>query len=487
MTHRSYRPGAAAAVLVTAIALLCTSGPVLSTASATPHVAPRTTLKPGKWTPLGLTTQAGTPAVWQSPSRTTYILWKRLLSGNDSTYEIAGVSAKGKVSAPADVFKSAHWASLSGAPTLVAAGSHPLVVFNGTKGTSGMYHAGCVYGALDDASPWTPQPWVLSGDCANPVGPGAEDKNGVLAAAWPGGWSTGHGVEYRIGTTSYPAGTDSRIGVPLGVGVGKVGIAADTAGNDHFWVGWTETDNAKSSKNGYYVKDVTAGSASRKMPGTGTLSVSPHLGVFANLAMTNRGAHGGVYVAACTNTNTCTLKLWRVGARKAVTVPHSKDAADVGISPGPGGRIWVSWYGFDNKVRVTRSNAAVTHFGRVRTFRTPCFENGDLGLSGGSSPRLVVAMQCVNKKTKIAEYVTETTAALSLKASAKTVKKGKKVTFTVSDAGDPVSGAKVTFEGHSGKTNSHGKVTLKAVTTGKAKAKATDHGYAAATVTIKVT
>jgi hypothetical protein len=487
MTTHSGRSWAALSVLTAAMALVATTIPAHSAAPARHgRAAPRTALKPGKWTALGLTTQAGTPAVWQSPSRTTFILWKRELSGNDSTYEVAKVSHKGKVSTPADVFKGAHWGSLSGAPTLVADGSHPLVVFNGVTGTSGIYHAGCVYGAADDASPWTLQPWVLSGDCANPVGPGAKDKNGVLAAAWPGGWSTGHGVEYRIGTTSYPAGTDSRIGVPLGVGVGKVGIAADTAGNDHFWVGWTETDNAKSSKNGYYVKDVTAGSAPRKMPGTGTMSVAPHLGVFANLAMTSRASHGGVYVAACTNTNTCTLKLWRVGAKKAVTVPGSKNAADVGISPGPGGRIWVAWYGFDNKVRVSRSNTAVTHFGRVRKFKTPCFENGDLGLSGGSSSRLIVAMQCVNNKTKIAEYATETNAPLSLKASARKVTNGKKVTFTVSDAGDPVAGAKVSFEGHVGRTNAHGKVAMRATSKGKVKAKATHTGYVSATTTVTV-
>ncbi len=360
-------------------------------------------------------------------------------------------------------------------------------MFNGSKGTAGIYHAGCVYGALDDAKPWTPQNWVLSGDCVNPVGPAAEDKTSTLAAAFPGGWTGGHGVEYRIGTSSWPAGTDSRIGVPLGVQVPKVGIAADTAGNDHFWVAWTETDNAKASKDGYYAKDVTAGSPPQKMPGTGTMSVAPHLGVFANLAIASRSKHSGVYLAACTNTNTCKLKLWRIGAHKAVSVPGSTNAGNVGISQGPAGRIWMAWYGFDNKVRVARTNRAATHFGRVRTFKTPCFENGDLGLSGGSSARLVVAMQCVNNKTKIAEYVTETSAPLTLKASTKKVAKGKKVTFTVSDAGDPVSGAKVTFEGHSGKTNSHGKVTLKASTKGTATAKATHSGYTSAHVRITVT
>jgi hypothetical protein len=64
--------------------------------------------------------------------------------------------------------------------------------------------------------------------------------------------------------------------------------------------------------------------------------------------------------------------------------------------------------------------------------------------------------------------------------------KGRKhsgrVTFTVSDAGDPVRGATVRLGGRSGRTNGKGRVTL-ALKRGRARASAP--GYASAKLRVK--
>ncbi|MFZ2014289.1 MAG: hypothetical protein WAV00_10740 [Nocardioides sp.] len=463
------------------------SHPARSAGSSVTRSGSTSSVKPGAWTALGVTTQAGTPAVWQSSAGTTYLLWLLKPSGSNATYHFAKVTAGGTASAQQDAFSGAHWTGLSGTPALVGAGSAPEVIFNGSTG-AGLYSHGCVYGALGPTAPWTPQPWVLSFDCVNPNAAAATDRTGTVAAAWPGGWTTGHGVNYRIGTAAYPAPEDSHVAVGTGVGVAKTGVAADAAGNDHFWVGWTETDNARAAKNGYYAEDVTAGGSPRKMPGTGTMSIAPHLGPFAELAMTARRQASGVYLAGCTNTQTCTLELWRAGSTAVHKVPSSKNAGDVAISAGPQGRIWVAWYDAStNKVKVTRTNRGASRFGRVLTFSTPCFEGGLLGLTSGTSSRVVIGMQCLNKKSKTEEYVTRTTAALTLGASAHKVSKGTTITFTVTDAGDAVAGAKVSFEGHTATTNSVGRAKLKATAKGTATVKATKSGYVAATTRIKVT
>ncbi|MDH4346221.1 MAG: hypothetical protein OEW31_07800, partial [Thermoleophilia bacterium] len=61
-------------------------------------------------------------------------------------------------------------------------------------------------------------------------------------------------------------------------------------------------------------------------------------------------------------------------------------------------------------------------------------------------------------------------------------KKGKSaVTFVVTDAGDPVAGAKVSFAGKSVTTNAAGKATAPS---GSGKAKATKAGYAPASAAV---
>ena len=430
--------------------------------------ATRTTVAPapvfGKWTALGLTTQTTTPAVYEGPDHRAWVLWLTEPKVSQFTYDVAAIAPSGAVAAkPSSIFGGSYWSGLSRQPTLVDGGAGPLVIFDGGRSSSASdpYSHGCVVGDQEAASKWTLQPWSLSADCVNPVGGAAAGKGGVLAAAWPGGWAGGHGVLYRVGTSSSipAASVDQHIALSTGADASQTAVTSDTAGNGDFYVAYLQVFS--SSHDGYYVKNVTTNGGVAKAPGSGTTSVN--ISPFAIPAITSTNTHPGVFVAYCSNSSTCAVRLWRVGSAAARTVPGSSGANDTAVSPGPNGRVWIAWYNESkNTTSIVRSNEADTAFGPVRTYPTPCFEHGLLGLSGGAFGRLTVALQCVNQQAKLEMLFTQSIVPLTIIPSARTLPNTAthSVSFRVTDVGDPVSGATVIVHGRTAKTNSAGAATF---------------------------
>jgi hypothetical protein len=493
-------PVAAGLALTMALpATAATAKPAAPTAPAAAAAKITALPKSGIWTALsaGMTTEAPEPALWVAPNGVGWDVFPRQISPNVYTYEAAQVGTSGKViKAPADIFAT-HWGSLEFPATLLGVGTKPLLVFSGEQGTTGVYSRGCVYGALGGGTAkWTLEPWSLSANCVNPVAAAAESNASakVLAAAWPGGFPGGNGVLYRIGTSAaIPALTlDQHIALTKAT-AGQAATVNDQAGNHHFYVAWTQVFSTPGSRDGIYVKDVTAGGVTRKAPGTGTASSSTDFPVFGRLAAVNRNAKGGgVYLAYCVNKTPCSLALWKVGAAKAMAVPSSANAFGVTLAQGPGGRIWLAWYNKQsNKVYVTRTNKAATRFGAVRSYATPCIEDGLLGLGGSPLAKLDVGMSCLNNSLKQEQYVTQVLAGLSLSfpGTVHLGSTGATVKITVTDAGDPVAGATVKFAGKTLKTNAKGQVAVKlaaSAKTGGYKISVTAPNYAAAGGSVSV-
>jgi hypothetical protein len=417
----------------------------------------------GKWTALGLTTLTTTPAVYEGPDLRAWVLWPTEPKVSEFTYEAAAIAPSGVVAAkPASIFGPAYWSSLS-QPTLVKGGAGPLAIFDGGRSSSASdpYSHGCVVGDQEAGSTWTLQPWSLSANCVNPVPGAGEGPGGVVAAAWPGGWSGGHGVLYRVGvSSSIPAsGVDSQIPLASGADASLTAVTSDTAGNGHFYVAYLQVFS--NASDGYYVKDVTANGAVAKAPGSGTMSVN--ISPFAVPAMTSTNTHPGVFVVYCSNTSTCAVRLWRVGSAATRTVRGSLGANDTAVSPGPDGRLWIAWYNESkNTTSILRTNKADTAFGPVTTYPAPCFEHGLLGLSGGAFGRLTVALECINKADKLEMLFTQSVVPLAVTASAHVLPNTAthSVVYRVTDVGDPVSGATVIVHGRSAKTNAAGAATL---------------------------
>jgi len=490
--------------------VLAAAGTVAGTALAAPAApaakasgvsAPRAPALPksGIWTAVspGMNVESPAPALWVSPNGVGYDVFARQVGPSNFTYEAVRLSLLGSVaSGPTDIF-AIHWGSLQFGPAILGDGAVPVLVFSGLRGTTGPYSRGCVYGAVGGAGKWTVQPWSLSSDCLNPQPAAAENANSgkVLAAAWNGGWVGGTGVNYRIGVSPViPAPPpDKHILVTKATAL-PTGMANDINGNGHFFVAWNQVFSVPGGRDGVYVQDVTAGGPVRKAPNTGTNTVSNDFPVFSRLAMTNANFHGGVFLAYCANVSPCRLLLWRVGAAKAVPVPSSADAFGVSIAQGPQGRIWVAWTNHaSNRVFVTRTNKADTRFGVVRSYATPCFEDGLLGLGGTPLSRLDIGMSCVNTaKLQEEQYVTQVRAGLSLSfpSPVHVPSAGLNIQITVTDAGDPVIGATVKVDGKTATTNGAGHATIHlpgGIKTGKYGVTATAPNYlgAAGTLTVK--
>jgi hypothetical protein len=483
---------AGAALLAAAVGAAAAGTASAGTRASAPRVPALP--KAGIWTALsgGMITEAPAPALWVSPNGVGYDVFPREVGPNNFTYEAVRVGPGGSVAAgPTDIFPGKHWGSIQFGPTLLGHGAVPLLVFDGIRGSTGVYSLGCVYGVVGGPGLWALQPWSLSHDCAGPVPAAAERTPGgtVLAAAWPGG----PGVDYRVGVSSIPAaGLDSSITLTKATAF-PAGMANDMTGNGHFYASWAQVFSVPGSRDGIYVKDVTSG-ATFKAPGTGTSTVSSDFPIIANMATTNSNTHPGVFLAYCGNSAPCkTIALWRVGAAKAVPVPSSGGAFWVSIAQGPAGRIWVAWYNtLTNRVLVTRSNKADNRFGPVEAYGTPCFEHGLLGLGGSPLARLDVGLSCVNGKLVAAQYVTQVLAALTLSApgSVKAGASGVTVTVAVSDAGDPVAGATVKIDGKSAVTNAAGKASIHlpgSIKAGKYAVTAAAANYRTATMQLTVT
>jgi hypothetical protein len=494
----------AAAGLAVAIAVPAAAA---ATATAAAHVgAPQRAARPaalprsGIWTAVsaGMNAESPAPALWVAPNGVGWDVFPRQVGPNNFTYEAVQAGTSGKViHGPADTFAAAHWGSLQSDPTLLGVGLEPLLIFAGLRGSSGVYSLGCVYGALGSPTTWAVAPWTLSQSCVNPVPAAAESGPSakVVAAAWPAGWVGGSGVSYRIGVSAaIPAKTaDAHIALTKATAY-QTGMAFDAGGNGHFYVAWTQVFSTPASSDGIYVKDVTAGTVTRRAPGTGTASSNTDFPGFARLATVARNVKGGgVYLAYCANKAPCQLELWRVGAAKAMAVPASANALSATLAQGPGGRIWVAWSNKQsNKVYVARTNKAATRFGPVRGYATPCATSGLLGLGGSPLAKLDIGLSCLNNALKQEQFLTQVVAGLTV-AFPGTVHLGTTgvtVTITVTDAGDPVAGATVTFAGKTLKTSTAGRVSVKlaaSAKTGGYKVAVSAPYYAAAggTVTVK--
>jgi hypothetical protein len=165
---------------------------------------------------------------------------------------------------------------------------------------------------------------------------------------------------------------------------------------------------------------------------------------------------GGIYVAFCKGYPTCrSVRLWKVGSAKPLTEATGGTIEDVNASPGPAGRIWVMWQDRATKrVFARRSNRAATRFGPLTVIKPPPGTTSIWKVDGeGSRGTLDLLVSISTSGSLATTWHTQVRPRLSLRC-----KGGKIVACTVTDAGDPVAGAKVKIGSKKLVSNSHGKV-----------------------------
>jgi hypothetical protein len=259
---------------------------------------------------------------------------------------------------------------------------------------------------------------------------------------------------------------------PLGPYGYNPGIASDAGGRA--MMAWFSSG---ASRLGVIAQAVGANGApagaALTMPGSQVMQGGSSL---AKTPIVARADNGGFYVAYALGYPTADrVRVWRVGASSARLIARTDDDSQVTLAADPRGRIWAVWsdgtFG-ETHVLAARSNRDATRFGAHVNAGAVRDAHSTYSVDASATPRAldILALFGTGNSAGGATYVKRIKPGLTLKAR----KHRGRVTFTVTDAGDPVRGATVRLGGKSGRTNGRGRVTLAFK---RGKAKATAPGY----------
>ena len=424
--------------------------------------------------------------IWASHDGTTFSLHYSTIGGRARLVNTGVILSK--------------WSAVSTYPRLVPGpGGGMRLVFTGSDGKGGSpYNLDAMYSATASAAgtSWSLTAGSLSHSTLVPLTDtsATTESGGTPVAAW----SAGQSVDYHAGVSPATPATGPDSVISLKAGSDAVGPTLVRASDSKIFVAWFTSSS--HSDQGYWADQILPSkTAPVKAPGSGggTLSNNQPLGAVGFAARTG----GGSYLTYCvaTKTQRCDhVALWKAGSARAITVPGSsgQNAFFPAIAAGPGGHMWILWFNEStNKIDVVRTNSAVTRFGTRRVISGPprIALFSALRAEGSQGPLDVLALvQQTTAGSSPAYYDTQLLPELRIAASPRKVshRRATTITFKVTDSGDPVAGAKVTFLGQTVTTNSHGAASVK-VPKGTAKgnheAVATRNGFVPARITITVT
>jgi hypothetical protein len=300
-------------------------------------------------------------------------------------------------------------------------------------------------------------------------GPGATvDKNGTPILAWSAGTNT----YYKIGTDA--SQQDGFLGPSPKCCYYDPEVAVDEASGAAF----VAYHSNVSGEPGLFVRQI--------MPSLGAPQLAPRAltnGSFLQpdhrMPLVARQG-GGVFLAYCSGYPTCKdVLLWRVGGRPLVVSKGGKDVEDVNLARGPDGRLWVMWA--DSGLHVARTNRAANKVGAIVGVAPPPGTTFLWDVFGEGSLVPLDLLAHVSVGSAIATWHRQVLPGLSLSCAAR----AKTVRCSVSDAGDPVTGASVKLGGKQLRTGGQGTVSTK-LGPGTFTAAASKPGYTGASARFRV-
>jgi hypothetical protein len=267
---------------------------------------------------------------------------------------------------------------------------------------------------------------------------------------------------------------------PLGQYGYNPGLASDDAGRA--MMAWFSSG---AQRLGVIAQGVSANGApagaALTMPGSQVMQGGSSL---AKTAIVARAASGGFYVAYALGYPTANrVRVWRVGATKAKLIARTDANSQVTLAADPNGRLWAVWsdgtFG-DTHVLAARSNREATRFGAHVNAGAVRRAHSTYSVDASATANAldVLALFGTGSSSGGATYVKRIKPGLTLKAR----KHAGRVTFTVTDAGDPVRGASVRLGRNIGFTNRKGRVTLPRK---RGKATAVARGYTRARLRVR--
>lgn len=264
------------------------------------------------------------------------------------------------------------------------------------------------------------------------------------------------------------------------------------------YAAWYSNDGPPSAtNNGVWVQEVdttdgTPVGVPARFPGSVTLynGTEQSSDAGTRIPMAER-VGGGVYVAWPTGyPSQRKLVVWRPFDTGGIAVASGEsDIDDPAIAAAPDGRIWVAWTQ-GGKVRARRSNVDVTQWGAVVKAPFPAGQDTkyDLKADAGDGSLDVIG-DFDGPSNSVALFHARFFPGLKIVADPGSVRREGRVTFTVTDAGDPVEGVTVTIGGRDGVTNAAGEVSIRVGPYNRARrltATATKAGYTRGKTTVRV-
>jgi hypothetical protein len=276
------------------------------------------------------------------------------------------------------------------------------------------------------------------------------------------------------------AGADATLGnfnlqAPLGNYGYDPNIASDSSGTVVAWY-----SNATGHLGPHAQNVNTDGSpvgSAVQMPGTANMNV----GMLSRTPLAAR-AGGGFYVAYPTGYPTqSSIRVWKVGATKTTLLDRTAQNSLAAISADSSGRLWVAWKD-GTRVLASRSNKTATKWGAIVDAGQPKNAGSLYILDASATPGGGVDLfgnYGIGANPTTSTFYARVSPGLTLTAK----KSGSGYSFTVTDAGSPVKGAKVKGAGKSDTTDSKGHASLDVRR--KTTVTASASGYTTASVKLK--
>jgi hypothetical protein len=439
---------------------------LLATAGAA-HAGP-----PGTWTQVtgrdGGTKTIDEVGLERTGDGVLHVLWTHEPGAGPATVRHSAVAADTKaLSGPDQVLQ--YSGGVNNSVDLVAGpGGGLRAFFAGIGGSLTERLATATAGA--DGKTWTVQPSPASKAAG---GKPVYAANGIGATLGLDGMPFAAWGDSAPGANGLHAGLDAHDPDQQLAGATPVDptVAVDSR-TGHVVAAWNSLDGGNAQARG-----VAPAGAPVAVPASGARQLGQRV------SATGRIGGDGVWIAYSAGENEFLGRpaVWRFGAPQPKVLSRATGARFTGVAAAPGGRLWVFWARRDTLL-ATRSNATVTRFGRTVSLTAPKGTSSIFSLNGEGSQGPLDLLALVQKGGVPGYWHQRVLPGLTLTARKKT---GGKVAFKVTDAAEPVKGAKIALGKGSKLTSANGTATF-AIAPGHHEAKAGKVGYAPDSVRVRV-